>query len=433
MLTYAKFYLKNFIRKGRSFNNLLKELEKTQHYSPQELTDLQNRKLQKIIHHCYDNVPFYTDLFRELSLTPGDIKSKEDLVKLPFIDKYTVKNNFDKFIAKNRSKLFRTVSHTSGSSGTPAKFLRDYYSINFENAALWRLWKNAGDTGLRRITLRGDIIVPVSNTKPPFWKYNPANHELLMSSYHLSESNDQDYIDEIIKFNPGILYAYPSTAYILAKYFKDKNQAINLKAVFTSSEPLSLLQKEYIEKVFNCKVYDWYGQAERVAGIGHCEKGTYHIMEDYSIVELIDTETGLEPVGTHLNNFVMPLLRYKTGDVIQLSESKCSCGRNFREVDRIQGRNIDYILTPEGRKVTIFNHIPRGVNNLIETQFVQEIKGELIVNVVVNDQFNEGDEAKLIQNTIEHTSKDMKVKINKLSEIPRGPNGKFLSVINKLK
>jgi phenylacetate-CoA ligase len=433
MTNYPKYYLKKFIRKGWNFKKILKELDKSQYYSQRELTELQNKKLQKLIHHCYHNVPFYTDLFTRLNLTPDDINGKEDLTKLPFIDKYTVRENFDKFVSKNSSKMFRTVSHTSGSSGTPGKFLRDYHSINFENAALWRLWKNAGDTGLKRVTLRGDIIVAVSKTKPPFWEYNPANKELLMSSYHLSESNAQSYINKILKFNPGILYAYPSTAYILAKYFKDRNQSITLKAVFTSSEPLSLLQKEYIEEVFNCKVYDWYGQAERVVGIGYCEKGTYHIMEDYSIVELIATDTGLEPVGTHLHNFVMPLLRYKTGDIIKLSERECSCGRHFREVEQIQGRNIDYILTPEGSKITIFNHIPRGVDNLIETQFVQEIKGELIINAAVNERFNESDEAKLLRNTIEHTSKDMKVKINKVSQIPRGPNGKFLGVINKLK
>jgi len=430
-----KYYLKRLIRQGFTFNKIFGDLKKSQYFSKDELYELQNQKLRKLIHHCYKNVPYYIDLFRELNLKPDDITIKEDLKKLPFLDKHIVRNNYDKLIAKNKSKLFCNIGQTSGTTGTPLNLYRDYSSINFENAVIQRHYASAASLGLKKIILRGQIIIPVNQQKPPFWEYNQADNELLMSSYHLSDKTAKIFIEKIKEFNPQILCAYPSSAYLLAKHFNNLNQQLNLTAVFTSSEKIEENQRELIEKTFNCKIYDWYGQAERASAIGQCEKGTYHIIEDYSIVETIETEIGLEMVGTNLDNYIMPLLRYRTDDTVILSPNDCQCGRYFRKVTEICGRETHYhIVTPESAKITsaAISLIPRGVNNIIETQFVQEKIGELIINITANDQFSEKDKELLIKNTLEHTSPDMKVIINKMESIPRGPNGKFQAVINKL-
>lgn len=432
MKDLLRFYFNRLIKKGFLFDAILKDLEESQYYSAEQLEEMQNDRLRKMVLHCYKNVPYYTQLFDRLHLKPESIKTKQDLTKLPFLDKKTVQENWPRFIAKDRSTCFSSVAYTSGSTGTPAKFLRNYYSLNFENAALWRQWRYVGDLGLKRITLRGDIIVPVSQSRPPFWKYNRLEKELLMSGYHLSETNAQAYIDKILSFKPEILYAYPSTANLLAGFFDNKNISYGFKAIFTSSESLSPAQKEHIEKVFSARIYDWYGQAERVVGIGQCEKGAYHIHEDYSIVELLAGNDGYEPVGTSLTNYLMPLIRYKTGDTIIPGDEKCVCGRNFRIVREIVGRNGDYIVSPEGAKITICNHIPRGVQHIREIQFYQEIQGEVIIKVVPTQGFSENDKKQLVKNTLEHTSPHMKVEIQLTPEIPREANGKFKSVKNKL-
>ena len=433
MNTQIKHYLKKLIRQGFTFNKILKESQKSQYFSAEQLDELQNEKLRKIIGHCYKNVPYYTDLFNKLSLTPNDIQTKEDLKKLPFIDKYIVKENYDKFIAKNKNKLLCSIGETSGTTGTHLSLYRDYHSINCENAFFFRHYSNILNFKAKRITLRGQLIVPVDKQTPPFWEYNAADKELLMSSYHVSGKTIETFIKKIDEFNPQIIFAYPSSAYLLARYFSILHKTLNLQAIFTSSEKLEENQRELIEKTFNCKIYDWYGQAERVAAIGQCEKGTYHIIEDYSITETIETEKGLELVGTNFDNYIMPLLRYRTGDIVELEQKKCSCGRNFREISKIYGRDaISYILTTDGIIYTSFDHFVRGVNSIIETQVIQEKIGELIINIVTNGSFCEKDKEQLIKNTLERTSSDMKVIINEVSQIPRGPNGKFIAVINKL-
>lgn len=425
-------WIKKAYRQGPVFNRYLRRLEDSAHYSPEKLRRLQSWYLQKMVRHCYRNIPYYQDLFRSLKLTPEHIKSIDDLKRLPLMDKRIVNENYDKLIARKRKNLLCRLGSTSGSTGTPAKFFRDYGSINFENAAVWRHWRNAGDYGKKRVTLRGDIIVPSAQSEGPFWKYNPANRELLMSGYHLSLANSRTYIDEILKFQPEVLYCYPSTAYLLAKFFQNESCNYRFDAIFTSSESLEPHVKAYIENTFNCRIYDWYGQAERVAAISQCPHGTYHIQEDYSAVELIDCSYGQELVGTHLNNFVMPLIRYRTHDYVIMTEEACSCGSRFRTVERILGRNYSYILTPEGYRISITNHIPRGVENLIETQFYQEKQGEVILNVLTNGNFSESDRRQLVQNTLEHTSPTMTVIVKEVDGIPRGPNGKFISIVNKL-
>lgn len=431
MVNQAKYYLKKLIRQGFTFNKILKELQQSQYFSKEQLENLQNQKLRKIIHHCYKNVPYYTDLFNSLNLKPEDISIKEDLAKLPFLDKHIVRENFDKLIAKNTLEFLCKTAKTTGTTGTPGKFLRDYYSINFEKAMISRFEKCCGDKNLRRLTLRADVVVPFEQDVPPFWEYNKADDELIMSAYHLCDKNAKYFIDKILEFNPEIMYLQPSTACILARIFQDIPNKLDIKAIFTSSETLSGYQKDFVEKTFKTKIYDRYGMVERVAAIGHCEKGNYHIFEDYSIVELIPQEDYYEICGTDFNNFAMPLLRYKTGDLVILEENKCTCGRNFREVSSIQGRAVNYILTPEHTKKVNLDLINRDIENIVETQYVQESIDELIVKIVATPNFTEKDEQKIINNTRDYISPNMKISIEKVDEIPRNKNGKFVNVIRK--
>lgn len=434
MNTQLKYFLKKLIRQGFTFNKIFTGLLKSQYFSQSQIDELQNKKLRKIIQHCYRNVPYYRELFDTLGLKPKDIQTKEDLRKLPYLDKYIVKENFDKLIAKNKLRILAYETKTSGTTGTPGRIMWDKMTLDCEYAAVLRHYQKAGGKIFKKITLRGNLFKPVDEHNPPFWTFNKCDNELILSSYHFSQKNSKLYVDKIKEFAPDVLNAYPSTAFLLANYFKAVGEDFPLKAVFTSSESLADSQREVIESVFKCPVFDWYGQVERVAAIGQCDNGTYHVQEDYSIVEFLETDVGVEIVGTHLNNYIMPLIRYKTSDTVELSDKKCSCGCNFRTISKIFGKSSSYyhILTNDGAKITSFGYIPMGVDNIIETQFVQEKIGELVINVTTNGKFCEKDREKLIQNTRERTSSDMNVIVNEVSEIPRGANGKFVSVVNKL-
>ncbi len=433
-------WLRKLYRRGTRFQQYVKVLADTHDLDSAGLRVYQEKLLHKMVRHCNKNVPYYRDLFRELKIRPDDIRTLQDLSKLPLIDKKTVQGNLDRFISRRHYNFLCNVGSTSGSTGTPGKFIRDFDAINFEHAVVWRQWQNAGDSGKKRISLRGDIIVPSSQNEPPFWRYNPANRELQMSSYHLSLDNSIHYIRKIQDFQPKILYCGPSMGHVLAKFFRHHGVNYRFDAVFTSSESLEPEIRDYIEAVFQTRIYDWYGQAERVAAIGQCQHHQYHIQEDYSIVELLPNrgDGTYELVGSQLHNYVMPLLRYRTQDFIYLKGdpaefTRCACGSYFRKVEKILGRSYGYLLTPEGYHIAITAHIPVGVDNVIETQFYQEKQGEVVLKVLTNGSFSEVDRERLVLNTLKHTSPHMKVLVQEVSEIERGPNGKFINIVSNIK
>lgn len=428
-------YVKRLYRHSLSYQRHRRDLERTQSLGGDALREYQERSLQAMVRHCLDNVPYYQSLFQRLRLGADDIRTPADLRKLPLMDGRTVKENFDRLISHRHRNWLTRQGSTSGTTGQPGRFLRDFDAINFEHAVLWRQWGAAGDDGKRRISLRGEVIVPAAQDHPPFWRYNPADQELQLSSYHLSPGNAPHYIAKILEFRPQILYCGPSMGHVLAKLFHLNGVDYRFDAVFTSSESLAPEVRRFIERTFRTRIYDWYGQSERVAAIGQCREGHYHVQEDYSIVEFEPASQGMvEIVGTQLRNHVMPLLRYRTYDyVVPLAgDEPCPCGSHFRRIDHIVGRYYDYLITPEGYHIAITAHIPVGVENLVEAQFHQERQGEVTVKIVTNGRFRPEDAQKLVGNVRSHTSPHMKVRLEEVASIPRGPNGKFINIVNRM-
>jgi phenylacetate-CoA ligase len=426
-------WVRHWYRYGICFDHYSRLLQNNATLSPQGLQAFQNQRLQQIVREAYRDIPYYRDLFSSLKLKPEAIQSAADLRKLPYLTKALVVANFDKLISRKKRNFLCKVAKTSGTTGSPAQFVRSFEAINFENAAVWRQWRMKCQPGTRRITLRGEVVVPMRQSDPPFWRLNPANQELLMCGFHLNDQTAQAYLRQILDFQPQILSAYPSNAYALARYFRRHKISYQFEAVFTSSEILAPGVRRFIEETFQTQVYDWYGQAERVAAIAHCQKGTYHIQEDYSLVELIPKGPNFEIAGTHLFNAVMPLIRYRTGDWVRVNPGQfCDCGSHFRTVAAIDGRNCDFIVTPEGYHISAANHIFHGVANILEGQLYQEDTACLILKVVVGPGFTEEDRNRLIRNARENTSERMGIVVEEVEHIPRAPNGKFLSIVNRL-
>jgi len=199
--------------------------------------------------------------------------------------------------------------------------------IQTEHAFVWRQYRWAGCPPGGRIALfRGDMIVPIDQKKPPFWRYDAASRELWLSSLHLSKDTALYYLQQLQEFNPHLIYAYPSAITILARY-AELLAALpvipSLKGIVTSSETLYDHDRAVIKRVFNVQIHDWYGAFERVIFIGTCEMGSYHVYSDYGLTEFISVEGEKEQnvcelVSTGFINPVMPLIRYRTGDLVSL-------------------------------------------------------------------------------------------------------------------
>jgi phenylacetate-CoA ligase len=199
----------------------------------------------------------------------------------------------------------------------------------------------------------------------------------------------------------------------------------------TSSETLEPGVRAAVMRAFGVIVFDWYGQAERVAAIGTCEHGRYHLLTDYGGVELLALPDGSsELVGTSLNNAAMPLARYRTGDTVLVGEggdkpAPCPCGRVFPTLAAVIGRQERILTLPDGRMVARLDRVFQGSGlRLLEGQVRYHGQARFTLRVVAADGFGSRDEAALRQQFLQRVP-GVQVAVERVEAIPRGANGKF--------
>ena len=418
----ARAALRARLREGRRFEALAAQVEDSQWWSAAELRAYQERSVDNLLEFAAREVPHYRGRGAALA-------------HWPLLDKAAVRAaGRDLLAGRRRGPL--VASSTSGTTGAPLSLWQDLAAVNRENAFVWR---QLGWAGLRRgeprAWMRGDMIVPAAQREPPYWRQNRAENMLMLSSYHLAESSAAAYLEALADFDPVLIQAYPSSigflaAWMLAGGARYRGPA--LRGIVTSSETLPAVRRRDIAVAFGCPVYDWYGQAERVAAAGTCEHGRLHLLTDYSCVELLPAGDGwYELVGTGLNNFAMPLVRYRCGDLVRPAPSgqACPCGREFPLLEAIAGRDDDALRLPCGRTVGRLDHVFKGLEGILEAQIRQERPDAVAVLVVPAPGFGAPARRALLGNLRERLGDGVALEVRCVDAIPRGANGKFRSVV----
>ncbi|MBD3347913.1 MAG: AMP-binding protein [Candidatus Eisenbacteria bacterium] len=423
-----------------SATELLKSLERAPLDS---IREYQNERLRKIVEHAYATVPYYGRRWRSAGVGPDDIRAIDDLEKLPVLTRQEVIDNREDLVSTAADRGQLRLATTSGTTGYPVSVYWDRGVTVMNNACLWRArsWGGAG-FGRPYATLMGREIVPRRQTEPPYWRYNSTWNQLLLSSYHLDEETAPLYVDRMREAGVDMLEAYPSAAYLLARYMEMRSLTLPLRSVLTSSEPLLPVQRALIESRFECRVMDAYGQAERVAFASECERHEgLHIFEGYGIVELLDDD--LEPVpeggagqivATGLHNMAMPLIRYATGDGAVLARERCSCGRALRLLTGITGKAEDIVVTPGGRMIPgpLLSYALKGISGVVRSQLVQERPETLTVRLVVNEDFLPRDEDLIRKGLTERLGDEVTLRFDYVSEIELSGRAKYRWIISSV-
>lgn len=423
------------LREGRMFESLRVEAEASQWSDREAMARYRVAMLFRVVEHAAAHCAFYKQRFDAAGFRPRDVREESDLARLQLLDKSTVQEAGRSVLSKvARRPLFE--GGTSGTTGAPLRLFQDLHAINRENAFLSRQLAWAGLTPkARRAWIRGDMVAPMSQIKPPFWRHNRAENMLMLSSYHLSEPNALPFLEALSAFDPAVIQAYPSSIGFLANWLEAAGRWYGgsaLNGIVTSSESLPEGQRAVIERRFGCRVFDWYGQFERVAAIGTCEEGSYHALSDYSLIEFLPVDGGLhEVVGTGFNNLAMPLIRYRTGDFVELAEAgeSCRCGRSFPIVHRIYGRTDDVVKLRDGRHIGRLDHIFKGADGVIEAQIRQDTIDRIDILVVPGAGYGVKVEHVLMKNARERLGNSISIAISAVGNIPRTKNGKFRGVI----
>lgn len=422
-----------------TYKNLLKSQWKP--YSDQKF--YQEKQLKIMIDFVYKNVPFYHKLFRELNLTVSDIKRIEDLEKLPIITKDTIRDNWVDFTPVNLSSMKYNSQATGGSTGTPLQY-RLLKADRFLNATLlYRGWGHGGyKLADRMIFLAGSSINNRAKSNLVTKGHEITRNIKKLSSFDMSEYEMNKYVNVFNTFQPKFIRGYASSIYFYAKWLHDNNITLHLpNAVFTTSEKLLPNMREMIGNTFNCDVFDGYGLNDGGVSAFECpEHNGLHIDTERSIMEVVDdngcqVEEGVGRIlATSLHNYAMPFIRYDTGDIGHIITDTCGCGRGSKLLKEVIGRQHEMLQTPEGKFVhgAFFNsYMFAKIKGIIEFQVVQQSLEKLIVNIVVEEHFDEK-ELDTIRAIIKNKSEGWVVEIRFVDRIERTKSGKYKFIISEI-
>jgi phenylacetate-CoA ligase len=414
-------------------------LEKTQWLSEQELQQLQLKLLKKLIHHCYTTVPYYKNLMDKRGIREADIETTEDIKLFPIINKEDVLQAGASIFSTKYPRWLTRTAHTGGTTGTPMAIQRSLFSIANEHAFVRRQWDWARiGFGDRCAYLTGRLIMKPDQKNGKLYAYDPIMKELILSTYHLSPKTVVDYAKVMKKYKVKAIVGYPSAVHLLARVCLNAGIKLELHAALTSSETLVESMRETIAEAFHCKVFDFYGSAERVCYIFTCEEGSYHLIPEYGLTELIPVGTSDDSqhkvISTGFWNLAMPLIRYDLGDIVVKSNKQCYCGRTFQVIKSITGRKGDVIKTPSGREfgTAILTHLLYGTNHIVESQIIQKDLGHIIIEYVPSDCFSKKDFESFKTLIVRHLPSELKIDLKQVEAVSRTGSGKIQPVVSQL-
>lgn len=425
------------------FYSEYKRLLKNQWKSYEELKKEQEKHLRVMIDFSYNNVPYYRELFKSLNLKPGDIGKIEDLEKLPVLTKDIIKRNWEDFKPVNLNKMKYYAGATGGSTGTPFKYRLSKPDRFLGWAASYRSWGYGGyNLGDKMVFLAGSSLA-VGATSNLIRSVNEIVRNIkMLSSFDMGDEEMKQYVNTINSFKPKFLRGYASSIYLFAKWINENKINIRQsKGVFTTAEKLYPHMRKEIENVFGCDVYDAYGLNDGGISAYECsEHCGLHISTERSIMEVVDNNENQLSCGegrilaTSLYNYAMPFIRYDTGDLGRIIGGVCGCGREYKLLKEIAGRQQEMLKTPEGRYIhgEFFTHIFWEVDRVKEFQVVQEKIDKITVKIIPEEDFDEKQLDK-IREIVRRRSEGWKLEFKFVDKIERTGAGKYKFIINKIK
>jgi phenylacetate-CoA ligase len=397
--------------------------------TPTELRSYQERRLRMLVRLVAARSPFYRRWFAESGVDPGSIRTLDDLGRLPLLTRADVMADPAAFAVAPLRTMW--AAHSSGTSGRVVTVYRTPGSSAYEQAALQRQWGWFGlGRDARRAVLRGSGFAADGDVT----REVPGDRQLLVSSFHLDAQHLPEVLAALRRFRPDAIEGWPSSIALLAALLRDAGATLPLTAVVTSSEVMSPGQVALMRQVYGGPVVDHYGQTERVALAGNCERGGYHVFSDYGITELLPVEGApgrREIVGTPLHNWGFPLLRYRTGDEVLPAEGdRCPCGRPFPLIGSIDGRIEDSFVAADGRIVPLPGSVVDDLAGLAEAQIAQLAPGRFEVRMVPGAGFDREAAIARATRTVDRSfgpGQDLRFTV--MDRIPRSPSGKLRSAI----
>lgn len=430
---------------GRRTFCIFEELRESERWPREKLDALRLERLREVVATAYRTTPYWRSVMDEHDIKAADINTLEDLGRFPLLNKRTIRERREEMVWRREGRRV-VLARTSGSTNDALEF---YTSSNRE----------AHITAAR---MRGHAWVGIM----------PGDKELYFWAAPV-EVNTQTYIKRIRDFlinnpfanaveitrddvpkhyaawqhlRPKCLFSYVSSLALFSKMAAELGldlgqlQVLGLKAVVTTSEMLSPSDRRIIADAFGVPVYDSYGIRE--AGlIGHeCDRFTMHTNDEQLILETIDPQTleathgEGELVVTSLISHVMPIIRYRTGDIVTLSRDPCPCGRTLHGIRVTGGRLNEFVVTRTGKWVSsvAFLYMCRSIRGISELQVRQDRLGEIRVLVVPEKNPPDDLVGQILAQARRRLGNDDTVLVELVNQIAPVASNKYRFVVSKV-
>ena len=421
---------------GPAFQRWLVFLEESESWDKDRWSSYQFEQTKALLIHAMKHVPYYRKLFRRLGFRPEKIQGPDDLQKLPYLSKDDIRDNPTEFLDERIPLKSLVRIPTGGSSGIPLTIYR-----NRENEAAFLAFRTSilGRIGYHP---KGREVVVWVDAKlggktVPFIRYGK---KLILSNGFMAGKWIMRYLDMIREFRPEYILGYPSALAVLAAFTEHNHlQPFDgIKAVITYSENLYDWQRVLLMKCFYSRVLSMYAMTERAAIGGGCEfSNSLHFHPLYGTIEFRDWQSGnKEIVATGFTNYEMPLIRFRTGDLVQDYSTHCdACGRYHTTVGMIEGRTHSYLVGKNNELIPGVTSWLGTFPNVLGYQFVQQKQGIAYLNIVPSERFSESDRSFILdelERIFSLTKDAIEIKLDFTDHLAKTPSGKINMVEQKL-
>ncbi len=333
--------------------------------SPERILAAQRARLRRMVALAYRRVPFYREAMRARGLTPGDIRTVEDLERLPIIEREDLQHDLSRFLPDGRLPAHALIESTSGSSGMPREVYQDHAALML-NAAHGERQRSQWVRHIgQRVGYREALIASVTGSARSIQEHVAASHlvprQMLVQRQYLDARTDMgEIVRALADFAPHVVHSYGSLLAELFAFLKRQGLRLpSLRLVTFSSDGLPDRARQLIQDKFGLPVYGTYQSTEALQLGFECEaQRGYHLNCDLYPLRVVDGEGRTLPPGESgevvVSNLVNPgtvLFNYRLGDLATLSPEPCPCGRHLPLLQHIDGRQSEYFELASGRRL----------------------------------------------------------------------------------
>ncbi len=422
---------------------VLAQLEKTQWLPADDLDDLRWGRVGTLLEHAYAHVPYYRAIMCEAGIDPAAVTRARSLAMLPLLDRATISAQRERLRATNIAADRFVPNGTGGSTGEPLRFFDDREGSGWSGAAAWRsqrwcgvnvgdrcayLWGSNFDLSPFR-SLSGRLRARILNLQ-------------MLPAWELGEKTALQFLSKLTDFRPRLLLAYAGALYEWARLLGNHGNPIpSLTAIIVSAETLYDEWRNVIEDCFKVPVYNRYGGRDIKFVAQECPARTgLHINAENLLVEIVRDGRPVPPgelgeiVITRLDNFAMPFIRYRSGDLGVLADCSCECGRALPLLQKVEGRVQDAIVTADGKSVSglFFAHMMKDCPEVKEFQIHQLGIDRLGVHIVLHDRQSFSSRERIERIVRQYMGPDMQIRFEIRDAIPLGPSGKRRITVSHL-